>query len=315
MGGKDPATRVRGKGFCDNAFSGIEAFIFNDIRLNFNFQNGYRSSITKMDLLKTKGVCIPRGKWMSFYEDIFDLRGRSYNHAMERFPDARHFERALLLELLQPKAGDFIIDAPAGGGYLADGLSQHGASPVCIEPSEVFGIPLSDKFETHISHIYSLPDFSHRIDKVASLAGLHHLDESEIQDFFDQSYMAMCDGGVIAVADVMKGTPVAEFLNGPVDKWTETGHDGRFFEKNDFFGFLEKSGFVKISEEHKEFLWVFDDFDGLVDFCRHLFGLVKAKKDEVASVLEELLGVEEFDGGVGLRWSLLYAKAEKQVAV
>jgi hypothetical protein len=248
---------------------------------------------------------------LSFYQDIFDLRGESYNDAMAGFPEARHFERAILLDMLQPKASDFIIDAPAGGGYLAEGLAELGATPVCVEPSENFGIPLSDRFETHISHIYSLPQFDRAINKVGSLAGLHHLNEYEIQTFFDQSYNVMCDGGVIAVADVMKGTPVAEFLNGPVDKWTETGHDGRFFEKNDLADFLKKSGFKRISEEHKNFFWFFDDFDGLVDFCHNLFGLVKAQRDEVASAVNDILGVSDFDNGVGLHWSLLYARAEK----
>ncbi|MBL4570031.1 MAG: class I SAM-dependent methyltransferase [Alcanivorax sp.] len=248
---------------------------------------------------------------MSFYHDIFDLRGQSYNIAMERFPDAREVERSILLDLLVAQPGEKIIDAPAGGGYLADELARLGATPVCIEPSENFAQPLSGRFETYLSDIYNMPPLLCPVDKVGSLAGLHHLDHDQVQAFFDCSYRALKAGGVIAVADVLEGSPVAEFLNGPVDKWSETGHEGMFYKAHDFTGYLKRAGFRNITEKHEDFLWQFDCFDDLVTCCQLLFGLVKAEKVEIASTLVEMLGVTECERGVGLKWSLLYAKGEK----
>lgn len=248
---------------------------------------------------------------MSFYHDIFDLRGQSYNAAMERFPEARDIERKKLLDLLAPEPGERIIDAPAGGGYLADALAKMGANPICIEPSENFAEPLSGRFETYLSDIFQLPEIPSRADKVGSLAGLHHLETQQIQAFFDCSYQALKPGGVIAVADVMQGTPVAEFLNGPVDQWTETGHKGMFFKSGDLKILMARAGFKNITETHEEFLWNFATFDEMVICCQLLFGLVKADRMEVSSTLVEMLGITDTPTGVGLKWSLLYVRGMK----
>lgn len=248
---------------------------------------------------------------MSFYTDVFDVRGESYNAAMDRFPDAREEERAILIEMLDPKPGELILDAPAGGGYLADGLHAAGSVPVCIEPSEDFAQPLGGRYETYHSDIFMMPDFGRPLDKAGSLAGLHHLTREQILDCFKGCYTAMKSGGVIAVADVLDGSPVATFLNGPVNEWTLTGHEGMFFQHGDFSALLSEAGFQKVEESLREFYWIFPTFDDVVSFCQLLFGLVKAEKQAIASTLTELLGIDEVEGGFGLRWSLLYAKAVK----
>ena len=248
---------------------------------------------------------------MSFYTDVFDVRGESYNAAMDRFPDAREKERAILIEMLDPRPGELILDAPAGGGYLADGLHRAGSAPVCVEPSEDFAKPLGGRYETYHSDIFLMPDFGRPLDKAGSLAGLHHLDREQILDFFKGCHSALKSGGVIAVADVLDETPVATFLNGPVDQWTLTGHEGVFFRRGDFTSLLSEAGFDKIEETFREFYWTFSTFNDLVGFCQSLFGLVKADQNAIASMLTELLGVDEVEGGFGLRWSLLYAKAVK----
>lgn len=248
---------------------------------------------------------------MSFYTDVFDVRGESYNSAMERFPDARDQERAVLLEMLSPIADELILDAPAGGGYLADGLRELGAIPVCVEPSEDFASPLSGRYETYNTDIFVMPEFGRPLDKAGSLAGLHHLTREQILDCFKGCHAALKEGGVIAVADVLDESPVATFLNGPVDEWTLTGHEGMFFQRGDFSALLSEAGFHKVEESFREFYWSFSTFDDVVCFCQSLFGLVKAEKQAIASTLTELLGVDQVEGGFGLRWSLLYAKAEK----
>jgi len=45
------------------------------------------------------------------YTDIFDARGHLYNEAGSKCPQARERERAALLDLLQPVAGEVICDA------------------------------------------------------------------------------------------------------------------------------------------------------------------------------------------------------------
>jgi len=58
------------------------------------------------------------------YQTIFDYRGESYNSASDKYPNARHYERQALIDLLNVTDNHSIIDAPAGGGYLAEGIRE-----------------------------------------------------------------------------------------------------------------------------------------------------------------------------------------------
>jgi len=248
---------------------------------------------------------------VAFYKEIFNERGKSYNLAMEKWPKARDQERRIILDLIKPSKGDIIVDAPAGGGYLSEALYEAEAIPICVEPAKNFGDYIPPHFETHFTDIFCTPLESLSVDKVGSLAGLHHLTREQIQQFFDECFRIMKHGGKIAVADVLKGSDVAIFLNGPVDRWTETGHDGNFFEEGELSEYMRKSGFKNITENHEKFYWSFSKHDDLISFCHFLFGLKKAKTEELAPTLSETLGIVKADGSHLLKWSLIYAYAEK----
>ena len=94
---------------------------------------------------------------MAFYKEVFEARGALYNHAMAICPEARSSERDILLEALGPVAGQIVVDAPAGGGYVADKLDQLGAEVVCVEPSPNFAQAISSRFRTILTDIYDIP--------------------------------------------------------------------------------------------------------------------------------------------------------------
>jgi asparagine synthetase B (glutamine-hydrolysing) len=107
------------------------------------------------------------------------------------------------------------------------------------------------------------------------------------------------------------GTPVARFLNGPVDQLSETGHEGQFFTERSVLGHLELSGFEECEVRHERFTWDFPNLPTMLTYCWHLFGLTATEPESLEPILRESLGFQEGAGGVGLNWSLLYARGRK----
>lgn len=248
---------------------------------------------------------------MTVYTDTFDARGALYNSAMAKFPHARDDELNHLLNRLSPAPGEHIIDTPAGGGYVADALNELGAIVTCVEPSAEFGKSLSGRYQTHISPIWKtgIPDDSHH--KLASLAGLHHLQSDELESFFKEAYRILKPGGLIVIADVARDTPAAEFLNGAVDEWTTTGHKGNFFEAGLMTTLLNNAGFTATEETTEQFHWRCPSKEDLLFFIHELFGMVNLDPEKTGDVLPEGMQIQTNSSSAELPWSLVFASARK----
>ena len=248
------------------------------------------------------------------YQAIFDQRGELYNRATRACPEARAIERALLLDRLALDDGLVVCDAPAGGGYVADGiLHRCAALIICVEPSRLFAATIDPRVTTIISPLHAIDLESATVDRVASLAGLHHLASKEA--FFLEAARILRPGGRVAVGDVMDGTPPAAFLNGPVDELSATGHDGMFVSPGELSLLLTQAGFVDVSEEHCKYTWRFPNIPAMVEFCADLFGLVGAGPERILHELERGPGVFTSNGSVELCWSLAYASGALPTAI
>ncbi len=245
------------------------------------------------------------------YEDIFDARGHLYNEAVSQCPGAREAERAALLDRLDARLGQVIGDAPAGGGYVADGIrSCHGDSVevICIEPARRFGAAIDPAFRVLHDPLDKVSLDDGALDGVASLADLHHF---EVKDpvYREWARLIRC-GGRLAVADVEDGTRTGEFLNSFVDAHTPGGHEGIFLRAGEFSERLTDAGFASVKEERLAVPWRFADKDAMAAFCHGLFGIQSAGPAEVEAALREIVGVDEAeDGSCSLRWELRYATA------
>lgn len=244
------------------------------------------------------------------YRRTFELRGGSYNAAHALAPAARESERALLLDRLDLRPGLRILDVPAGGGWVADGLRActSGVTTVCLEPAAAFAAGIDATHARVRGALVALPFAGASFDRVASLAGTHHLEDRLA--FFRECRRVLRPGGRFVVADAAAASPAARFLNGPVDRFTSTGHHGRFFAAGEATDLLLRAGFVDAREEHVPFAWTFADRGTLVRFCALLFGLVRATEDDVAAALDAQFAIaEDADGRASLPWSLVYASA------
>jgi ubiquinone/menaquinone biosynthesis C-methylase UbiE len=241
------------------------------------------------------------------YLRIFEARGGSYNAAHALVPAARDAERAHLLARLALGAGLRVLDVPAGGGYVADGLraAAPDARIVCVEPAAAFVAGVDRRLTRVRADAASLPFAGASFDRVASLAGTHHL--ADRAAFFRACRRVLRRGGRFVVADALQGTAVAEFLNGPVDRLTATGHEGRFFAPGEAAALLEAAGFGDVVEEHLAYDWCFPDHATMVRYCRLLFGMVRGDADDVERALRAHFTLASDASGARLPWSLVYA--------
>jgi SAM-dependent methyltransferase len=246
------------------------------------------------------------------YRDIFDLRGMLYNRATRACPEARSEERRLMLERLRLDGARRLCDLPAGGGYLADGIDRGRFADlevVCVEPSSVFARDVAPGNAVLIAAMGDLPLSAGACDRVGSLAGIHHLTDK--RPFFSEVSRILAPGGVACVADVAVGTPVAAFLNDAVDRHTQTGHQGLFLHPGELSERMAEAGLSPLAEEHLACPWTFASRQEMAEFCRDLFGMVRADSPRVREELEAALPVHETPAGVTLGWSLTYAVATK----
>lgn len=242
------------------------------------------------------------------YARIFEARGGSYNDAHRMVPGARDTERALLLDRLDLRPGLRVLDLPAGGGFVADGLRArgHDGPVISLEPAGAFAAGIDPAHRRVRGALVRLPFAAASFDRVASLAGTHHLEDRLA--FFRECRRVLPPGGRFAVADAAAASDVARFLNGPVDRFTTTGHDGRFFAAGEASELLERAGFAAVREEHVGYAWTFPDRRALVSFCRVLFAMMRATEDEVGVALQAHFTItEDGDGRALLPWSLIYA--------
>jgi ubiquinone/menaquinone biosynthesis C-methylase UbiE len=247
------------------------------------------------------------------YEGIFESRGASYNAATRYCPHARESERRQLIEMLDLRPGAVVVDIPAGGGYLAEGIVAREplAQVVCIEPSLAFSRAVARTFPLTIAPLVSIPLADACADRVGSLAGIHHLEDK--QAMFDAVFRVLKPGGVFAVADVKAGSAVAHFLDDAVDRLSETGHAGMFLKEGELSGLLENAGFRVMEDRYRPCPWRFEGIEQMGTFCKLLFGLVRASVDEVIGEIGKALAVDEGDAGVEMEWGLIYAAGVKPV--
>lgn len=252
---------------------------------------------------------------MAEYSEIFDRRGDDYNRAVAMYPQARETERGELIAWLQPRAHERIADAPAGGGYLADGIRariEGSIDIICIEPSERFAEAIANEYRVinkPLENVNSLADQT--LDAIASLAGLHHFREKHL--VYREWHRLLKAGGRVVLADVEVDTGTARFLNIFVHEYTPGGHEGLFLTPGELTEELTAEGYTNIQESLVTVPWYFPDMEAMLAFCQNLFAIEKADSNILHKALDEYLGFYQADdGGIMLNWQLRYAMAERQ---
>jgi len=243
------------------------------------------------------------------YADIFDQRGQRYHQAMVDYPLARQAEFAVVLDLLDLSAHSILCDAPSGGGYLRNFISVPGVKLYSVETSAAFAQEVAD-FEDNTTllckTIADLPLTNDSVDRVVSLAGLHHVNPQI--DFYREAQRILAPHGILVVADVQAGSEVDRFLNDFVDQHSTMGHQGLFLGKHTLSQ-LEACGFEIVSSQVQSYTWQFPHPAAMAQYCQMLFGIDKADAVAILAGIQTCVGYKITDTGCQMNWELLCIKA------
>lgn len=205
-----------------------------------------------------------------------------------------------------------ILDLPAGGGYLTDGIRERLGGKrgiVCVEPSQAFGERLRPHYETHHSPIDDTGLADESFDRILSLAGLHHIHDRT--GVYREWRRLLSPSGRIVVADVATDTPTGRFLNEFVDANTPGGHDGVFITPDEFQEQFSALGLQVRENRLLDVPWHFPDREAMGAFCWRLFSCQHATPQQVTEALCEYVGVRSTVEGIALHWQLRLAVASQ----
>ncbi len=235
------------------------------------------------------------------YEELFQLRGATYDGAMGRFPDARREEFLNTIARAALVPGARVADVPAGGGYLARYLPE-GCIWMGHEPCASFGHGATDQDRD----LLPLPWEDASIDAALSIAGVHHLDDKG--PLFRELARVVKPGGRLVLADVHEASAVSRFLDGWVDRHNSTGHVGSYLGDHTLDE-LDRAGWDVVSAERVPFHWRFDDIGDMGQFAHKLFDLRTSSPQDTARTISDELGVDTLGDGIGMRWELYMVAA------
>lgn len=227
------------------------------------------------------------------YGEIFMQRGDAYHAAMLRCPEARHAEFARLFDGSAPRAGQRVLDIPAGGGYLRRHLPA-GVELTSLELTTGFGngVPVYDPAQA----------WNHgAFDHIVCLAALHHIEDQA--GFIGDLLKHLHPDGTLHLADVARGSGLTRFLDGFVGRYNVTGHAGLYLP-NDPAWFARVGRIARFGELACP--WIFEDERQMLDFCGGLFGVVDCPDAALREALQEHVGFRHEQGRVVLDWRLLY---------
>lgn len=245
------------------------------------------------------------------YTDIFNERGKLYHQAMMEYPLARQKEFELVVDMLDLSPGLVLCDVPSGGGYLENFINTPNLKLYSVETSAEFAAStdsLCDNTTILCSTISSIPLENAVLDRVLSLAGLHHVDQQS--SFYCEAHRILKDDGILVLADVWAGSGVDRFLNGFVDQHSSMGHKGDFLTEKTLKE-LEASGFRILSNQKQAYTWQFSSAEAMAQYCKKLFGINQAELSTILQGIEINLGYEVTEAGCFMNWELYFVKAAK----
>lgn len=233
------------------------------------------------------------------YKEQFSKRAASYFTAVSKYPNAMAEEFQTAVDMLQLKGHETVVNIPAG----CVNLDQYMDSTIHYKPFEI-DENFAKKVNQDVCSLFQIPCETHSVDRVITVAGLHHASNEERKKFYAEVKRILKPEGLFIIADVQKGTPQDKWLNEFVNTYNSFGHKGLFWSQEDI-GLLEESGFsVNMVEKH--YAWRFSDKQSMLDFSKDLFYLDKANLDTIEKGLQETFHANE----TCIPWQLLYFVCE-----
>ena len=246
----------------------------------------------------------------------FDIRGELYEIAMSAYPEARREERDFLLDWLVPKSGELGLDLASGNGFLSQAICRQTRSPILAFDSSREQLKNARKREPLLVPFClktdgcemsrAIPDES--LDFVASLGGIHHIEEQP--QLFRNIFGLLKPGGRFVAADVAAGSCLSRHFDEVVDKKCLTGHSANWLSEQRVQELCLASGLRLQRMKMQRFSWHFPSATDAARFFRGLHAFPQSEA-EILHDLEHTLGVLRDQATYSVFWPLLVFELRK----
>ena len=120
------------------------------------------------------------------YDIVFEHRAKDYNYAVEKYPHVLHNELSTAAFMVDAKSNEIVVNIPGA----CVNISKYLPSSVIYKPYEtnktfslISGTPYSANF--------IIPEPNDSIDRIISLASLHHSTDDERIEFYKTVYRCL----------------------------------------------------------------------------------------------------------------------------
>jgi SAM-dependent methyltransferase len=233
------------------------------------------------------------------YEALFSKRAESYLAALSYCPTAMDEEFAAAINACDLHDGETLVSIPGGCENLRNALAATGRH-VHYLPFET-SPEIASLTKTPTARLNAIPLPSSSVDKVLSLASLHHATDEERAAFYIECRRILRPGGQLIIGDVEKGSKQDAWLNTFVNDHSTPGHAGKFWDKDADKSLFEAQGFHTITRKYT-YAWTFPLTPVMLNYCKQLFYLDKASLPQIQEGLSTFLNASETQ----FEWSLLF---------
>ena len=236
------------------------------------------------------------------YEYTFTKRAESYLSALLKYPTVLTNEFRNAIAVCNLQYGQTLLTVPSSCEKI-DTPPELSIIHIPFETNK----ELSRLTNTPYCKFNSIPCNDNSIDKILSLASLHHCTNDERQEFYKEALRLLKPGGQLIIGDVLKHSDQDTWLNEFVNKYNSIGHRGEFWSEEDA-GLLQSCGF-SVRTVIKDYAWNFTDIQSMYDFTRRLFSVDLASDNDIHQGLQNYLHADFKN--CSFPWKLMYFIASR----
>jgi ubiquinone/menaquinone biosynthesis C-methylase UbiE len=256
-------------------------------------------------------------------------RWANYRKANNFFPEVRRREIEMMLDYVQPRKGETILECGAGNGALtlplAESVGLRGKviaydviddNLKCVNRRNKNKLPIVTKKQTDP---YVLPEEDGSVDKVVSLASLHHYDNraahtgySGRQQIIKEFARVLKRGGQLIVGDVERNTNTQRYFDA-IDKpryCHPNGHPHDFLNEYVANKLCDEAGLDVQEFDTYDVRWFFDKED-TEKFTGEFFNMLHNSKCSVKESYRLVRKHLEWNSCDDVIWPLFFMVAEK----
>jgi len=156
----------------------------------------------------------------------------------------------------------------------------------------------------------NLSDFENNTyDAVIGIAPLHHLTDREQIKVITAAKQKLIPGGRLVIAEPLRGSSVAGFLDTLIDCYSLTGHKGNY-PTNGLVESITQVGFKSVSAQTIDCGLVFSSEEEMIEWFKRFFGIKFSNKEAFLEKIKTLLSFKKTEKNLRLGWELTFFIAE-----